>query len=124
MSRLRKVVHLKVFDFEQSKCSYALNTKKNQFGYMFRNEYLLDNKKIWESPVYDEVEELAFYYLAFHINPSQMKSLKRRVNSLMKKGFAWEETENGLIMNFKGGSNLVYQGQHSEELLNKLLMKK
>lgn len=117
-------MHLKVFDFEECNCSYGLNTKKNRFGYMYQNEYLLDHKKIWESPEYDQTEAFGFYYFAFKVNPDQMKSLRRKVNKLNKKGFAWDYTQDGFVMNFKGGSNLVYQGKHREELLNKLLIRK
>lgn len=121
MGKLRKVVNLKVFDFDTHRCAYALNTDKNQFGYMYQNQYYYGGRLIYESPEYDNVEDQAFYWLAFKINLSQMASLQKRVDKLMDDNSFIAINGDSVDAYFSNGSHLSYEGKHPLSFAKKYL---
>ena len=122
MAGLQKVVHIEVFDFDTDSMAYAVDSQKNQFGYKYRVEYVKDGEVVREDPEVNNVERGAFYYKKFGINLSQLGSLKRRVNSLKrkKKMIPFPE-ENGVNAQFRGGSNIHYSGNNTEEFEKEVL---
>lgn len=112
MGKLRKVVNLKVFDFDTHRCAYALNSDKNHFGYMYQNQYYYGGRLIYESPEYDNVEDQAFYWLAFKINRSQMASLQKRIDKLIDDDASIAIIGDSVRASFSNGSHLSYKGNY------------
>lgn len=122
MSKVRKIVHLEVFDFEESEHSYALSTNKNKFGYVYKNEYFYGKKKILETPLIDNVSNKEIYWKLFGMNLDQLKSLRRKVNKLLDRGFAYDSLRGKEInVNVSGGSTIKYRGNNSSEFFQKVL---
>lgn len=119
--KLRKVVHLEVFDFKESPFAYALHTDKNQFGYIVTRDYYYGNDKLFSFES-DNVEKEIFYWMTFRINKSQMKTLRKKVDKLLDKGFAYDnDCGNEINVNISGGSTIRYRGENSKEFFNKVL---
>ena len=122
-SDLRKVVHIEVFDFDSDSMAYAVDSHKNQFGYKYSVKYLGQmGETVKEMPVVNNVERGAYFYNKFGINLSQLNSLKRRVNSLVKKKkFIPFPEENGVDAIIRGGSHIHYSGEHVDEFCEQVL---
>jgi len=119
--KLRKVVHLQVYDFEKSPCAYALNSGKNQFGYIYKSEYYCGKKKVF-SKEYDNVVRGNKYYSLFNVNVDQMKSLRRNVDKVLTRGFAYDSDEGPMVnVNIAGGSTIKYNGDYTKDFFQKVL---
>ena len=118
---LRKVVHIEVFDFDSDTFAYAKDSHKNQFGNKYRTEYLKNGRVVREEPEVNNVERAAYYYNTLGINLSQLRSLKRKVRELSKKKMIPFPEEDGIDIVFRGGSNISYRGQHTEDFCEKVL---
>lgn len=122
MKKLKKIVKLKVFDFDTHLCAYALKSKKNIFGYKYQNEYYWGGRLVYKSPQYDNVEDQSFYWLAFGINRQQLTSLQHRVDPLIDDDIEiLSLLDTSLDVRFSDGSALQYQGDYTRELFQKVL---
>lgn len=121
MKKLRKVTHLKVFDFVDSFYAYGLRKNKNDFGYMVRTDYYYGDRKLFSSEIRDNVRDKEFYYNGLGINLSQLSSLRRKVNRLKENGFLVEEGKNRVSVEFLDGSDLVYNGNNKRKFMRKVL---
>ncbi len=121
MKKLRKVTHLRVFDFLDSFYAYGLRDKKNDFGYTVRTDYYYGDKKIFSSGLRNNVRDKEFYYCSFGINVSQLSSLKRKVNKLMRNGFLVDDSGDKINVDFLDGSDLVYKGYNKRKFMRKVL---
>ena len=119
-SGLRKVVHVEVFDFEDNQFAYAINSKKNQFGYNYIAEYYDQDKKVKEKRI-NNVERGAYYFKRFGVNLSQLKSLKRKVKEASQNKMIPVDSENGIELIFRGGSNITYHGKYPDDFTQKVL---
>ena len=119
-SRLRKVMHLEVFDFEDSPFAYAVGSKKNQFGYNIQEEYY-DQEKLVKSKNLNNVQRGAYYYKRFGINLSQMNSLKKKVREISKNKMIPISSDDGFVITFRGGSEISYQGNQLDDFVIKVL---
>lgn len=119
-SGLRKVVHLEVFDFDDSPFAYAVDSHKNQFGYNVQEEYYDQEKLIKEKQV-NNVQRGAYYYKRFGINLSQMKSLKRKVREISKNKMIPLSSNDGIVITFRGGSDISYKGDQVDDFVVKVL---
>ena len=117
-SGLRKVVHLEVFDFEDSPFAYAVGSKKNQFGYNVQEEYY-DHEKLVKSKQVNNVQRGAYYYKRFGVNLSQMNSLKKKVREISKNKMIPIDSEEGIVISFRGGSDISYQGNQVDDFAAK-----
>lgn len=119
--KLRKVVHLEVYDFEKNPSAYALNTNKNQFGYIYKSEYFYGKDKIF-SREYDNVSKKKIYWTLFNFNIEQLKSLRKNVDKLLDKGFAYDSDVGPEVnVNISGGSTIKYNGNHTKDFFQKVL---
>ena len=119
--RLRKVVHLQVYDFEKNPSAYALKSNKNQFGYIYRSEFYYGKDKIF-SREYDNVTAKTFYWSLLRINIDQLKSLRKKVDKLLDRGFAYDNDYGEEInVNVSGGSTIKYCGNNSKDFFQKVL---
>ena len=122
MSKIRKIVHLEVFDFEESEHSYALSTDKNKFGYVYKNEYFYGKRKILETPLIDNVSNKEIYWRLLGMNLDQLNLLRKIVSKLLERGFAYNNLEGKEIdVNISGGSTIKYRGNNSSEFFQKVL---
>ena len=119
-SGLRKVVHLEVFDFEDSPFAYAVGTRKNQFGYNVLEEYY-DQEKLVKSKQINNVQRGAYYYKRFGINISQMNGLKKKVREISKNKMIPLDSDDGIVVTFRGGSEISYTGDQSEDFCANVL---
>jgi hypothetical protein len=104
---------LKVYDFKTYEKNYILNKEKATYGYMYQNEYYLDNKLVKKSQEHNNI----LYYLKL----DQQNSLKRKFKNLSKKGFGYDIVDDQLVIYFRGGSSLIYTGEDKDKFLNKIL---
>ena len=118
---LRKVVHIEVFDFDNDTFAYAIDSKKNQFGYKYKTQYYRNGQIVREDPEINNVEKAAYYYNKLGINLSQLRSLRKKIKELSKHKMIPFPTENGVEVIFRGGSNVHYNGEHPEEFYQKVL---
>ena len=120
-SELRKVVHIEVFDFDSDIFAYAKDSRKNQFGYKYKVEYQKNGKVIKEEPEVNNVERGAYYYNTFGVNLSQLRSLRRKVRELSKNKMIPFPEEDGINAIFRGGSDIYYRGEHTQDFCDKVL---
>ena len=120
-SELQKVVHIEVFDFEKDPFAYAVDTHKNQFGYKYSVEYQTCGIPFKEKPEVNNVERGAYYYNKFGINLSQLRSLRRKVRQVLNGKIFPFPTEDGINVVTRGGSDVTYHGEHTEEFCQKVL---
>lgn len=123
MKKIRKVVNLKVFDFKEHERAYALKSGKNMFGYTFQNDYYIGDKLIYNGPLYDNVEDMALYWLAFRVNVDQLKSLKKKLLKIEDRKFDIIENDDSVNISFDNGSSISYQGKNKDEFYNKVFLK-
>jgi len=121
LSGLQKVVSIEVFDFEKDPFAYAVESKKNQFGYKYFSDYRACGIVVKQAQEVDNVKRGYNYYKKLHINISQLRSLKRKVKrALGDKSFPFY-TENGIQVITRGGNVVTYKGEHTEEFCQKVL---
>ena len=118
---LRKVVHIEVFDFECDGNAYAINTKKNQFGYKYRTQYMRRGEVVKEIPEINNVEIGAEFYNKFGINISQLRSLRRKVKEITKKRMIPFNEKDYKEVLAKSGSSITYKGKYREDFYQKVL---
>ena len=120
-SGLQKVVHIEVFDFEEDPFAYAIESHKNQFGYKYSVEYQSCGITVKEKPIVNNVERGAKFYRKLGINLSQLRSLKRRVRHVLgDKSFPFI-TKDGINVVTRGGNDVTYHGEHTEDFCQKVL---
>lgn len=125
---LRKVVNLKVYDFDSFKSSetYVKFSRKNQLGYIYQNNYYWNDKLIYQSPDYDNVDGKGFYFLAFHVDVDQVSSLKKRISKIPGDMVKVDEFKcddgDSVFVNYSDGSTLSYHGKNRDEFYDKVLM--
>ena len=123
---LRKVVHIEVFDFDSDTYAYAKESHKNQFGYSYQTKFLKGDTVVRETPKVNNVERGAFYNRKLGLNLSQLKSLRKRINSLIKtkKGMYPFDDKDGVNVLFRGGSIITYRGKNTDDFYQKVLRMK
>ena len=123
---LRKVVHIEVFDFDSDTYAYAKESHKNQFGYSYQTKFLKGDTVVRETPKVNNVERGAFYNRKLGLNLSQLKSLRKRINSLLKtkKGMYPFDDKDGVNVLFRGGSIITYRGKNTDDFYQKVLRMK
>ena len=122
MFGIRKEFALEVFDFNENKHAYAKKKKKNEFGYKYSVRYYRGDKLIYETPLFDNVDDKAVYWLAFRMNYNQLKSLRKKISGLLVK--EKEISEKDVTISFSDGSTLTYHGNNVNDLCQKVLTKK
>lgn len=119
--RLRKVVHLQVYDFEKNPSAYALKSNKNQFGYIYRSEFYYGKDKIFARE-YDNVSKNKIYWSLLNANVDQLKSLRKKVDKLLDRGFAYDSDVGPEVnVNISGGSTIKYNGDNTKDFFQKVL---
>ena len=120
---LRKVVHVEVFDFDNDTMAYAVESKKNQFGYKYTTEYYKGEKLVKVDPEKNNVEKGAYYNNKYGLNINQLGSLRRLVKRVKgKKNFIPFPQDDGSIeVVIRGGSTITYSGEHEEDFFQKVL---
>lgn len=117
----RKVIQIEVFDFESDTMAYNPESHKNQFGYKYQTSYIENGNIIRQTKEINNVEKGAIIYNILGINISQLRSLKRRVRYITKKGMFPFNEGNKVEVVIRGGSKITYQGKHKEEFYQKVL---
>lgn len=118
---LRKVVQIEVFDFDSDTMAYAIDTHKNQFGYISKTSIIDRQGNVKSTKVVNNVEKGAFYNRVLGLNISQLGSLKRKVRKLTKSGMFPFEDEDKLEIVIRGGSKIIYTGKHHDDFRQKVL---
>ena len=120
---LRKVVHVEVFDFESDVMAYALNTKKNQFGYKYTTEYRVGDKIAKVDPEVNNVKKGAYYNRVLGLNLSQLTSLRHLIKRVVgsRSMFPFPEEDGSVRVMVRGGSTITYRGDNQEEFFQKVL---
>ena len=125
---LRKVVNLKVYDFDsffESSETYVKFSRKNQLGYIYQNNYYWNDILIYQSPDYDNVDGKGFYFVGFHFDVDQVSSLNKRIRRIHGDMTEVSEVENdesvSVFVNYSDGSTLSYHGKNRDEFYDKVL---
>lgn len=122
MSKLRKIVHLVVCDFDMYPGIYSLKPNKNRFGYIFQNNYYFGGKLIYQSPYYGNLLVQSFIEKLFRKNCNQLTSLRKRVEKLSDSFTEVIDQPNGEVdVRFSDGSILEYHGRYKEDFYQKVL---
>lgn len=122
MFGIRKEFALEVFDFNESPHAYAKDSEKNEFGYKYSVRYYRGDKLIYETPLFDNVDDKAVYWLALFINFDQLKSLNKKISGVLIQ--QKEISEKDVYVRFSDGSTLTYHGNNVNDLCQKVLTKK
>lgn len=117
----RKIVQIEVFDFENDVMAYKPDSHKNRFGYKYQTSYVEKGNIVKQTKVINNVEKGAKIYNAIGINISQLRSLKRRVRQITKKGIFPFSKDDKVEIIIRGGSKITYQGKHKDEFYQKVL---
>ena len=110
-TRLRKVVHIEVFDYEGEIVS---GKKEDPFSYTYQKEYYYGMNKIGERK-YDSTSRKLL------MNKNQLKSLKKKVDKALNKAFCYVEEDGMVDVAISGGSTILYKGNHPETFKTKIL---
>ena len=122
----RRSIEIEVFDFETDQFAYAPESKKNIFGYRIKKTITMPDGKTKVVEDKNNVEECSKVYKMFHINRSQMRSLKRAISSASKNGktFIIPFPEDKRIeVVFRNGNRVTYTGNHPDEFCQKVMRK-
>ena len=110
-SRLTKVVHIEVKDYENAMVG-AKTTP--DFSYTCQKEYYYKKKKIKEDK-YDSISKKLL------LPEASNKRLRKEVKKLMSKPFSFLDDENNVNVVIKGGSTIDYSGNKKAKFMRKVL---
>ena len=110
-SRLEKVVHIEVKDFENEIVGAKIN---NDFSFTCQKEYYFNRKKIKEDK-YDNFSNKII------LGKEANKKLKREVKKLMNRPFSFIDDEKTVNVVIKGGSTINYSGNNKQKFMKKIL---
>ena len=115
-SRLRKVVHIEVFDYEGE--MVLGEQSQDPFSYTYQQEYYIGDRRIGKTHYNSNVKR------KISMGKTRLQELKKKADKVLNKAFSYVEGKDMIDVAISGGSSIIYRGNQKEEFLEKVLTMK
>ena len=115
-SRLRKVVHIEVFDYEGE--MVLGEQSQDPFSYTYQKEYYIGDKKIGQTRYNSNVKRKIF------MGKTRLQELKKKADKALNKAFSYVEGKDMIDVAISGGSSITYRGNQKNDFMEKVLTMK
>ena len=115
-SRLRKVVHIEVFDYEGEMVLGEQNP--DPFSYTYQKEYFFGDRKLGQTQYSSSTKR------KISMGKTRLQELKKQADKALNKAFSYVEGKDMVDVAISGGSSIIYRGNQKEEFLEKVLTMK